>query len=48
MHLGAKHNYILEFAPQNVIEQLQQLGVNWLMIKHAKGTILTHLDSFND
>jgi len=29
MHLGAKHNYIMEFAPQNVQEQLRQLGVDW-------------------
>lgn len=28
MHLGAKHNYIMEFAPQNVQEQLRQLGVD--------------------
>ena len=29
MHLGAKHNYIMEFAPQDVQDQLNQLGVNW-------------------
>jgi hypothetical protein len=28
MHLGAKHNYIMEFAPPDVLEQLNQLGVN--------------------
>ena len=30
MHLGAKHNYIMEFAPPDVLEQLNQLGVNWI------------------